>query len=190
MEALLIHVASILNRRPLAVRRFSDHDFVAITPNDLLLGKNQADPDMLLSDVAVDDDDVASFSNRLEKVHEKARAWWSRWFADVFPLLTPRKKWMNIQENIQVGDIVMVKTERKIGKGDFRLARVQTVHLDPHGIVRTVTVGLRNCRKGAREKPEELKSGLVDMVVPVQRLVMLLPISEDWTDEPGAQNID
>ena len=40
-------------------------------------------------------------------------------------------------------DIVLVLYDKKVGKGEYRLGRILYVHGDCHGIVMTVTVGLR-----------------------------------------------
>jgi len=88
--------------------------------------------------------------------------------------LVPFKKWRIVERNLCVNDIVLVMYDRKIGKADYRLARILEVHPDDHGIVRTVTVGMR--RRDRREaglpyqpKPlEKLKLG-------VQRLAVVCP---------------
>ena len=43
-----------------------------------------------------------------------------------------------------VGDIVLVQYIVKYGKDKYRMGRVMELHPDPCGLVRTVTVGLRD----------------------------------------------
>ena len=97
---------------------------------------------------------------------------------DVFPLLVPRRKMMAEFTNLNIGDIVLVKYAAKFSKDRFRLARVLDLHPDVHGKVRTVTIGIRNRQRAARERRDVNKAGLVSMVVPVQRLVLVLPAGE------------
>ena len=47
--------------------------------------------------------------------------------------------------------------------------------------MRTVVVGLRNRAKVVGEKREDCKAGLQEMLVPVQRLVVVLPAEEQGT---------
>ena len=69
----------------------------------------------------------------------------------------------------------------KVGKGDFRLARVDTVHPDKHGVVRTVTVKMRP--RDGREKvsaaPPHLRPKAPTLLsLGVQRICMILPVEE------------
>ena len=67
-----------------------------------------------------------------------------------------------------------------MGRDKFRVAIVNAVHPDNHGVVRTVTVGLRDNRKSRREKRNEAKTPQTQMTVGIQRLVVLLPVDETW----------
>ena len=51
---------------------------------------------------------------------------------------------------------------------------------DTHGNVRTVVVQVRDRRKAVREGSMRCKAGLTEMVVAVQRLVVILPREESW----------
>ena len=82
------------------------------------------------------------------------------------------------QPNTQLGDIVLVHYAAKYGRDTFRLARVVALHPDRHGIIRTVTVWLRNRRQASREAPEQCRRGVVPMQAPVQRLVTILPAED------------
>ena len=66
-------------------------------------------------------------------------------------------------------------------KGDYRLARVTNVHPDHNGMVRTATVSMRprDSREKVLSKPPYLNpKQAVELVVGVQRLVVILPIEE------------
>ena len=40
LDTLFSSVSNIVNQRPIGVKHFTEEDYVAITPNDLLLGGN------------------------------------------------------------------------------------------------------------------------------------------------------
>ena len=84
-----------------------------------------------------------------------------------------------------MGDIVLVQYSQKFSKHKFRLARILELHPDACGRVRTVTAGLRDRHKAVGEAWDECKSGLSPMRLPVQRLVMVLPMAEQ-AHQPGA----
>ena len=79
------------------------------------------------------------------------------------------------------------QTSNSKTKAKYRLARVMDVHPDVPGVVRSVTVGTRNLKKAAKERPQVCKSGLVQQVVPVQRLVIVLPANEMWVSDLSKQ---
>ena len=79
---------------------------------------------------------------------------------------------------LKVGDIVLLRTEKHFGKGNYRLARVLKLVPDTDSQVRTVVIGTRD-RRG-RERADSCKKGLVESIMAVQRLVTLLPVEEQW----------
>ena len=83
-----------------------------------------------------------------------------------------------LHPNLELGDIVMLKYESKFGQARYRLGRVVLLHPDVDGVVRTVSLRLRDRRKARGEGPEVCRAGGVMLRAPVQRLVMILPASE------------
>uniref|UniRef100_A0A1B0DAH6 Uncharacterized protein n=1 Tax=Phlebotomus papatasi TaxID=29031 RepID=A0A1B0DAH6_PHLPP len=65
---------------------------------------------------------------------------------------TQRPKWLGNQENLQIGDLVLVKTEN-FKTGSWCLGRVFNVHPGADGVVRVVTVKTRSgmCRRGVNK---------------------------------------
>ena len=78
-----------------------------------------------------------------------------------------------------VGDIVLIEYKSKSFPGTYRLGRVKEVIVDADGLVRTCTVvykliksssaTLRNIHKDITTK---------ELRVPVQRLIIILPVEE------------
>ena len=125
--------------------------------------------------------EVPLVPKRLEQIRRLEEAWWARWAEDGFQLLCPRKKWHLQHRNLQAGDIVLIKYQQALGKDKFRLGKVEEAIPDIHGRVRTVLVSTRDKRKALRERKETCKAGLMELRLPVQRLVVLLPAGEAWS---------
>ena len=178
LEALLLRVAALMNSRPLSARSFTEEDFMAIMPRDLLLGASPGGPGEGFAEQERMDEQDHRLARMVKGVEEKVKLWWTHFFHDVFPLLIPRRAMMERQANLQVGDIVLVRYVSKFGRDAFRLARIVRVHPDKHGAVRTVTVWLRNRAKAPRERAEACRQGVTELKTPVQRLVLILPAED------------
>ena len=171
LDTLFSSVSNIVNQRPIGVKHFTEEDYVAITPNDLLLGRsrNTIPGIQYLKD--------ETLTKRQEFMMEVEDLWWKQWYVQVFPSLVPFKKWRKEERNIQIGDIVLVMYEKSVGKGDYRLARVLRVYPDVHDVVRTVKVGFR--RRSVREATlPYVPKPLDEMELGVQRLVVVSPVEE------------
>ena len=92
------------------------------------------------------------------------------------PTLIPCRKWRKKDRNLEVGDIVHMYYSGSL-KDDYRLARVIETYPDKNKLVRTVKVRYR--KRDKRENLLEYKSKQpVEEIVAVQRLYVLLPVSE------------
>ena len=174
LDTLFSSVANTVNQRPIAIRNFTDEDLHAITPNDLLLGRTKN----VVPGAQFSRED--SITKRQEVLKELEETWWNQWIVQALPHLVPYKRWKTEHRSLQVGDVVMVLYEKKVGKGEYKLGRVIKVHPDSHGLVRTVTVGMRGKESGPVlpyvGKPlQEHKLG-------VQRIAVICPIEEQNAD--------
>ena len=161
-------VANIVNSRPIAARSFTQDDFYAITPNDLLLQRTRNT--VPGANYAAEE----SFTRRQEVLEELEQAWWQQWHVQVFPHLVPFNRWKTEHRAVQLNDIVHVLYEKKLGKGLYRLGRILAVHPDSHGKVRTVTVGLRRLDRREPSLPY-VSRGLEEMKLGVQRIIVVGP---------------
>ena len=137
-----------------------------ITPNHMLLGRSSPESPPL------EYSESDKFSRRLAYVAELEQEWWRRWISSVLPTLLPAGKWKREQQNLVVGDVVML-TYPRIIKDDYILAMITQVHPDSKGLVRRVSVKFR--KKNAKEPRDICKSRMVEEIVAVQRLVLLEP---------------
>ena len=180
LETALMQVAAIINRRPLTARIFGQDDFHAISPADLLLGKISGYNTQKVFTWQDQIFEPTRINQNLAKIATLTDRWWTKWSRDAFPLMCPRQKWTKEKRNMEVGDIVMLLTPSKLGKGTFKLARVHMVHPDERGNVRTVTIASRDRLKARGEKQNQLKGGLTFSTMAVQRLIVLVPANEAW----------
>ena len=167
LETALIRVAAVVNQRPLNARLYADQDdFFPVAPADLLHGRMAG-----YAGTQWDGQQVGDLGVRLERVNKLVQLWWQHWQEVAFELFVPRQKWKRQVRELQVGDVVLLKGEKRIGPGEYRLARVSQLHPDSEGVVRTVTVAVK-----ARRRRKSLHTEKIRMAV--QRLCVLLPLEE------------
>ena len=180
-ETAMVKVAGIMNKRPLTARAYNEDEYIPISPSDLLLGKaTNLENRVITSWQDKETDGPVQLSLKLQNIERVVEDWWKVWLRDAFPLFCPRRKWTIAQRNLAIGDIVMLRYEQKFGKDRYRLAKVTKIHPDKHKQVRTVTISLRDHKKANREPPNQVRTPQVEMVVGVQRLVVILPCHESW----------
>ena len=171
--SLLRSCANLINDRPLGVRHHNkgvEGELLPLTPNLLLLGKTSTGD---LDSTAMEDKED-KFTRRAALVDKLEREWWQMWYTQCFDSLFPFPKWRHAMQNLKVGDIVLFGSDNKVGKGDYRLARVCDVNLDDDGLARDVIVEYRP-RRGAKGLPYTSKN-LEKKKLPIQRLVLIQPI--------------
>ena len=136
----------------------------------LLLGKTSTGD---LDSTAIEDKED-KFTRRAALIDKLERDWWQMWYTQCFNSLFPFPKWRHAMQNLKVGDIVLFGSDNKVGKGDYRLARVCDVNLDDDGLARDVIVEYRP-RRGAKGLPYTTKN-LEKKKLPIQRLVLIQPV--------------
>ena len=113
MDTLFSSVANLVNQRPIAAKTFTEEDWYAITPNDLLLGRTRNSvPGVLYAT-------EGSITRRQEVLRELEQTWWDMWVRQVFPHLVPYRRWKHEFRSLRPQDIVLVLYDRKIGKGVY-----------------------------------------------------------------------
>ena len=173
-------IANILNNRPISVQRTKtdaqDDDFLhPLTPNMLtMMGNSGINPP---SAVVEDEEDPRV---RFSFINEIERAWWYQYKVQYFQSLMPTRKWIEKQRNMCPGDVVLIEYKSKSLPGTYRLGRVCDVEVDERdNLVRTCTV----VYKLIKPITDANKNTVNDVVtkeirVPVQRLVLILPVEE------------
>ena len=176
---LLAKISHCVNSRPLGVGGVSQdsqqEDYLCpITPNHLLLGKSDD------TALPLDYDDNDKLTARLSYVSSVYDTWWRSWHKQILPTLVPCNKWKQQHRNLECGDIVHMYYPGSI-KDDYRIAKVVEVFKDEKDLVRTVRVSYRK-RDKRETRLEYRKKPLTEEIVSVQRLYVLLPVSEQNPD--------
>ena len=151
MLTALKRVACIINSCPLAAKDkrglvmgalgsgqepdSSHPDYLEpITANSLLIGRSGRDP------IDRDYEFDCGPRKRLAFIRHMEEDWWEQYKLECFEYLLPTDKWRASSDNLEVGDIVLIKYEGKSSPGDYRWGIVTSAEPDEDGLVRTVEV--------------------------------------------------
>ena len=175
-------ISNILNDRPVSVQRTSsdspDEDFLRpLTPNMLLTGRNATGPPL---DFTQDENPHL----RKSFIEELEATWWYQYKVQCFDSLIPTRKWVEARRNMSVGDVVLIQYSSKSTPGTYRLGRVTEIEVDEDNLVRTCKVAYRLV-KPVTDANQYSTDDVVrkEIRVPVQRLVLILPIEEQKNNE-------
>ena len=133
MSTLLTQIEAIMNSRPLSPLSNDHNDLLPLTPGHFLIGQ------ALVSSHKADLTDIVQ--NKLSKwqhIQQSAQHFWHRWSKEYLNLLQPRKTWQNVQKNVQVGDLVLIKTDFSPPL-KWNTGRIMEAHPGSDGLVRVVT---------------------------------------------------
>ncbi|CAL8133345.1 unnamed protein product [Orchesella dallaii] len=154
-QTVLCQVEAILNSRPLHPMSPDPSDFTALTPGHFLIGEPLTFvPDVDLTEVR------PNRLNLFQLQQQRVQHFWKRWSQEYLNTLQQRTKWYWEQENVQLGDLVLVKEESS--PGTWKLGRISAVHPGDDGRVRVVT----------------LKTSTTSIQRPVAKLIPLLSIKD------------
>lgn len=134
LQTALISAEGLINQRPLTYVGSEQEEFI-LTPNHFLHGSLGG---MLAPDVL---DGTPTFQKRWRMVQELLKEIWSRWLREWVAELNKRKKWHSEEENLKVGDVVLIiEEDLSKGRGNFPLARVIETNVGPDGLVRSCRI--------------------------------------------------
>jgi len=144
LETLCVRIEGILNSRPLTPASMDPHDLTALTPGHFLIGQ----PIMEVPEVNL----VEIPMNRLTRwqlLRQMHQSFWQRWSREYLNTLQGRQKWTTIQDNLKVGDLVIVDAPNQ-PPSVWRMGRIIAVHPGPDQTVRVVTI---NTQDGEMKRP-------------------------------------
>ncbi|XP_052783284.1 uncharacterized protein LOC128219514 [Mya arenaria] len=131
---LMAEVCAIMNPRPL-VPISNDADISEVlSPSTILTLKTGTD-EQPLGEVDVKD----MLRSQWKRVKHLSDAFWCRWRKEYLQTLQPRRKWNHEEDNIRVGDIVLLR-DKSVSRIYWPIARVNKVFPSPDQKVRKVKV--------------------------------------------------
>lgn len=135
---LLCQVEACLNSRPLCPITEDPEDLDYLTPGHFLTGT----PIMSLPQKE-QTSKTLDVRNRWKLVELMNQHLWNRWSKEYLNQLQERSKWQRPKDNIQKGDLVLIK-DNQLPPGKWGLGRVTDLHPGSDGYVRVVTLKTKN----------------------------------------------
>ena len=125
---------ALLNSRPLTYQSANPEDDMPLTPNHFLFGQDggQFAPESV-------DETTFNPKKRWRRVQELVRHFWHRWIREWLPALNVRRKWLTVERDIQVDDVVLVMSP-KTPRGHWPLGRIVDIYPGKDGHVRVAKV--------------------------------------------------
>ncbi|XP_070156737.1 uncharacterized protein [Polyergus mexicanus] len=134
LSTALIQIEACLNSRPLTPMSTDPADLLPLTPAHFLVGESMTSfPDTDVTDIQL---------NRLDRwrlVQRVIQDFWKRWATEYIINLQGRTKWKKRQDNIQIGDLVILRDEN-LPPLRWKLGRVLELHFGNDDLVRVATL--------------------------------------------------
>ena len=131
---LMAEVERIMNSRPLTKCSTDPRDEAVLSPNQLLHMK-----DGKSLPYGVFDPKDGYVRRWWKQAQRLSNMFWKRWIREYLPTLQLRHKWVKLEDNLQMGDLVLVMDENT-PRGQWPLGRITKTRPDRQGNVRSVEV--------------------------------------------------
>lgn len=124
----------LINSRPLTYQSSNIKDELPLTPNHFIFGRagGQFTPQS-------NDETDFNPKKRWRRVQELVRHFWSRWMKKWLPQLNKRHKWLKVQRDSKIGDVVLVLST-DISRGKWQIAGILDIFPGKDGHTRVVKV--------------------------------------------------
>lgn len=131
---VLCQIEACLNSRPLCPLTNDDENLNALTPGHFLIGDALlAPPQPTLLD------STANSLDRWRHLQLLQQHFWTRWHHEYLRQLQQRQKWRQIERNLKIGDLVLIK-EDNVPPRHWAMARIIETHPGKDGFIRVVTL--------------------------------------------------
>lgn len=144
LETLFVRIEASLNSRPLTALSTDPSDLLPLTPGHFLVGT----PLITLPRPANPATGLTLHS-RWKLLDNIFLSYWNQWHKSYLHTLQQRAKWHKSLPEIQIGDLVLIKSEN-YPPLSWPLARVQKLVADSKGVIRSATV---NTAQGTYDRP-------------------------------------
>ncbi|KPJ16510.1 hypothetical protein RR48_08101 [Papilio machaon] len=131
LATLFAQIEAILNSRPLTPLSSDPSDLYPLTPGHFLIGR----PLVSVPSLPV----TSTRPNRYEAIEKMRQHFWDRWRKEFIAELQERTKWKTRQQDLAVGDMVVLK-EDNLPPLLWRLGRVLQLFTGPDGVNRVADI--------------------------------------------------
>ena len=133
LATLMTEVAAIVYSRPLVPVSYDQEFPEILCPATILTHKT----DMEQQQIQLDVKDL--YRSQWKRVQHLVDTFWLKWKCEFLQTLQPRKKWFNEKNNLQIGDVVLMR-DSDVGRTSWPIAKVVRVFPSNDGYVRKVEV--------------------------------------------------
>lgn len=138
LTTLLHQVEACLNSRPLCPMTDNPQDFTALTPGHFLVGRPlNTIPQPDLADTNI------GYLQRWQRIQKLQQLFWRQWKAEYLTRLQQRPKWLKIEDQPKIGDLVLIKDDN-VPPTKWSLARVVDTYPGTDNLVRVVKLKIPN----------------------------------------------
>ncbi|XP_055842511.1 uncharacterized protein LOC129909455 [Episyrphus balteatus] len=122
ISTLLCQIEAVLNSRPLCPLTNDPDDLEPLTPGHFLIGEQLfSPPESNLIDTTI------SPLNRFDLIQKMKQGFVKRWKKDYIGRLQSRPKWLKMERNVGINDLVIIKNDQ-IPSIQWQLGRIVAVH--------------------------------------------------------------
>lgn len=138
MSTILTQIEAMLNSRPISPITNDIEDATALTPGHFLIGtplKNVPETSLL--------EIKENYLSRWQLVQQITQHFWRRWHLEYINQLQQRTKWTDQHDNINNGDLILIK-ESNLPPNTWMLGRVVKTYPGVDNLTRVVDVKTKN----------------------------------------------
>lgn len=132
LTTVLYQIEACLNSRPITPLSNDPSEIEALTPGHFLIGRPLiANPQSDISELKC--------CSRWQLLTKMVQQFWKRWSTEYLSTLQHRPKWMTKEQNLKIGDLVLIK-EDNYPPLKWSMGRIIETHPGKDDIVRAVTL--------------------------------------------------
>ena len=158
LVTFLAETTAIMNSRPLSGISSDPNSSFILTPNILLTQKMDGP-----NEKTCETDSKDLMRVQWKRVQHLAKVFWDKWKKEYLHTLQARKKWHQVQRNVHVGDVILMK-EKDLHRNEWPLGIVTKVFPGQDDLVRKVEVKVNRSGK------------VLSYIRPVNDIVILLEL--------------
>ena len=157
-ETLIQQICNSINNLPIGLGNLSDslEHLDVITPNRLILGRNNSRSPTIPLKISSDSRKIIESNN---KIFEQ---WFKEWLVSYVPSLVRQPKWFSTDRNVVVGDVVIFKKSEKEFEKTYQYGIVTKTFESKDGLIRTVELQYQNFNENTKRYT---KRGVREIVV-------------------------